>query len=155
QLVVAAAFAACAVALTMAAASRGAAQTTLGKSPRGKAHEIGRLNLMTPESRAEILSRIRRGAVYALAVDYFIGMPSWQAAGDPHYQIWLTHTPRGNAISDPLRVGSAQNEHVSYTGTAVSMYTHTGTHLDTLTHFGLDGKIWNGFAADEHLGDSG
>jgi len=30
-----------------------------------------------------------------------------------------------------------------------------GTHIDALNHFGLNGKIWNGFAASEHLGDRG
>jgi kynurenine formamidase len=47
------------------------------------------------------------------------------------------------------------NEHVSYTGAAVSMYTHMGTHIDALNHFGLDGKIWNGFSAEQHAGDRG
>lgn len=153
--VAAAALAAGVVALTMAAASRGAAHETVGKSPWGTADEIGRLNLMTAESRAAILARVQGGAVYDLSVEYFVGMPSWQAAGDPHYQMWMTHTPRGGVVADPMHVGPAENEHVSYSGTAVSMYTHTGTHLDTLTHFGLDGKIWNGFKADEHLGDFG
>ena len=35
------------------------------------------------------------------------------------------------------------------------MYSHTGTHIDALNHFGIHGKIWNGFKADEHLGDRG
>jgi kynurenine formamidase len=35
------------------------------------------------------------------------------------------------------------------------MYAHTGTHIDALNHFGLDGKIWNGFEATRHLGDRG
>jgi kynurenine formamidase len=35
------------------------------------------------------------------------------------------------------------------------MYTHTGTHIDALNHFGLRGEIWNGFRSDEHLGDRG
>lgn len=30
-----------------------------------------------------------------------------------------------------------------------------GTHIDALVHFGLDGKIWNGFSEAEHLGDRG
>ena len=30
-----------------------------------------------------------------------------------------------------------------------------GTHIDALNHFGLDGKIWNGFSAAEHAGDRG
>jgi kynurenine formamidase len=41
---------------------------------------------------------------------------------------------------------------VSYSGDAVSMYTHTGTHIDTLNHFGYNGKIFNNFSVDQHLG---
>lgn len=131
------------------------AERAVGKSPWGSGDEIGRLNLISEASRAAILSRIASGTVYDLGVEYFIGMPSWQAAGDPHYRIWMTHTPQGTVIDDPLNVGTKMNAHVSYTGAAVSMYTHMGTHIDALVHFGLDGKIWNGFSASEHLGDRG
>ena len=127
----------------------------VGNSPWGPDDEIGRLNLITEQSRSEILSRISGGKTYDLSVEYFIGMPSWQAAGDPRYQIWMTHTPQGTIVDDPLRVGEKLNNHVSYTGAAVSMYTHMGTHIDALNHFGLNGKIWNGFSAHQHLGDRG
>lgn len=127
----------------------------VGISPWGLDDEIGRLNLITPESRAAILSRIKGGKAYDLATDYYIGMPSWQAAGDPHYQFWMTHTPRGTEVDDPMGVGKEMNATRSYTGTAFSMYSHTGTHIDALNHFGIHGKIWNGFKADEHLGDRG
>ncbi|MBO6764006.1 cyclase family protein [Maricaulis sp.] len=130
-------------------------QDAVGASPWGPDDELGRLNLMTDESRAAILGRIAGGRAYDLSVEYFIGMPSWQAAGDPHYQIWMTHTPRGTVVDDPMGVGEVQNGHVSYTGSAISMYTHTGTHIDALNHFGVDGQIWNGFSADAHLGDRG
>ncbi len=82
-------------------------------------------------------------------------MPSWQDAGDPHYQFWMTHTPRGTVMDDPMGVGETMNLTRSYTGTAFSMYSHTGTHIDALNHFGIHGKIWNGFEADKHLGDRG
>ena len=127
----------------------------VGTSPWGPEDQIGRLNLMTPESRAAILSRLSGGIAYDLSVEYFIGMPSWQAAGDPHYRIWMTHTPHGTVTDDPLNLGKAMNEHVSYTGAAISLYTHMGTHIDALNHFGLDGKIWNGFSVQENLGDRG
>ena len=127
----------------------------VGKSPWGRRDQIGRLNLMTDASRAAVLSRIAGGKAYDLSVEYFIGMPSWQAAGDPHYRLWMTHTPHGTVIDDPLGLGEAMNEHVSYTGAAISMYTHMGTHIDALSHFGLNGRIWNGFRASEHLGDRG
>ena len=69
--------------------------------PLGPDDEIGRLNLMTPESRAAILSRVDGSAAYDLSVEYFVGMPSWQALGDPRYQFWMTHTPNGTVVDDP------------------------------------------------------
>lgn len=131
------------------------AKPEVGISPWGQKDEIGRLNLMTPQSQAAIMARTNGAQAYDLAVEYFVGMPSWQAAGDPPYQMWMTHTPHGNVIADPMKVGEPMNEHVSYSGSAVSMYAHMGTHIDALNHFGLDGKIWNGFRADQHLGDRG
>jgi len=113
------------------------------------------LNLMTSKSRAAILSRIDGSRLYDLSVEYFLGMPSFQSLGDPPYQFWFTHTPRGTGVDDPLGVGRAQNDKVSYTGDAISMYTHTGTHIDSLNHFGLHGRIYNGFRADDALGDHG
>lgn len=142
-------------ALASGVAARPSARPSVGVSPWGPKDEIGRLNLMTNDSRAAILSRVRGGSAYDLSVEYFIGMPSWQAAGDPIYQMWMTHTPHGTVVADPLKVGSKKNEHVSYSGAAISMYTHTGTHIDALNHFGLDGKIYNGFSAKDHLGDRG
>ncbi len=127
----------------------------VGVSPWGPTDEIGRLNLITPESRASILSRIDGSAAYDLSVEYFIGMPSWQMMGDPRYQFWMTHTPRGTVVDDPRNIGREMNEHITYTGSAVSMYTHMGTHIDAFNHFGLNGKIWNGFSAEEHVGDRG
>ncbi len=135
-----------------------AAQATgeqAGVSRWGPTDEIGALNMMTQETRLEILSRVSSGKVYDLSVEYFLGMPSFSARGNPPYQYSVTHTPRGNVVDDPNGMGRAMNEKVSYTGDAVSMYTHMGTHIDALNHFGLYGKIWNGFSADEYLGDQG
>lgn len=141
--------------LALAAAPAVAERAGVGASPWGPDDELGRLNLMTDASRAAILARVDGGEVYDLSVEYFVGMPGWFPAGDPRYSIWLTHTPRGTVVDDPMGVGTAMNEHVSYTGTAVSMYAHTGTHIDALNHFGLNGRIYNGFTAEEHLGDRG
>ncbi len=145
-----------ALGLTAGVASRSfAAGPKVGVSPWGPKDEIGRLNLMTPESRAGVLRRLGGPKVYDLSVEYFIGMPSWQAAGDPPYQMWMTHTPHGDHVADSMKVGKEMSSHVGYTGVAISMYTHMGTHIDALNHFGLDGQIYNGFSAAEHLGDRG
>ncbi len=127
----------------------------VGMSPWGPQDEIGTLNMMTEDSKLEILSQIQSGKTYDLSVDYFVGMPSFDALGDPAYQYWLTHTPNGTVVDNPNGLGKAMNQKVSYTGDAISMYTHMGTHIDALNHFGLNGKIWNGFTPEEHLGDQG
>lgn len=127
----------------------------VGTSPWGPKDEIGRLNMMTPERQASVMSQVDASQVYDLSVEYFVGMPSWQAAGDPHYQFWMTHTPRGAVVDNVLDMGEKINRHVSYSGSAFSMYSHTGTHIDTFSHFGLDGVIFNHFSADTYLGDKG
>ena len=127
----------------------------VGTSPWGPEDEIGTLNLMTEASQLQVLSQINSGKAYDLSVDYFVGMPSFHALGDPGYQYWLTHTPHGTIVDNPNGMGEAMNSKVSYTGDAISMYTHMGTHIDALNHFGLNGKIWNGFTPEEHLGDKG
>jgi hypothetical protein len=44
------------------------------------------------------------------------------------------------------------NDLVSYSSDAVSMYTHCGTQIDALNHFGYYGTIFNNFKAEDHLG---
>ena len=55
----------------------------VSKSPWGADDEIGRLNWITPETNAAILGHLDGRHVFDLNVEYFIGMPSWVAAGDP------------------------------------------------------------------------
>jgi kynurenine formamidase len=132
------------------------AKNMAAQSPWGPADEIGALNMMTDASRLAILKQIVSGKIYDLSVTLFSGMPSCcTGLGDPPYHLWMTHTPRGTIAANPFKVSRQVNERVSYSGDAVSMYTHTGTHIDTLNHFGLYGKIWNQFSVDDHLGDQG
>jgi kynurenine formamidase len=134
----------------LAVASGGAvaqiAKNVAAKSPWGAADEIGTLNMMTDASRLDILKQVAGGKIYDLGVELFVGMPTCCAPfGDPTFQIWMTHTPARDTAKELL----------SYSGDAVSMYTHTGTHLDTLNHFGLHGKIWNQVSAEDAVGVRG
>lgn len=124
----------------------------VGTSPYGPGDEIGRLNLITAESRSRILSRVDGSRYYDLSVEYFMGMPTWVAAGDPHYQVWMSHTPSGTIIDNLPGQTREINEQISYSGEVFEMYSHCGTHIDTLNHWGYRGEIWNHFNAREHLG---
>jgi len=127
----------------------------VAKSPWGDSDEIGRLNWMTPELSAAVLAEIDGAKVFDLSVSYFPGMPSWTAVGDPHYESWLTHTPRGSRNERLNGLPDHVLEKFSYSGDAFSMYTHCGTHIDTLNHRGYYGMCWNGWNEDEHLGSRG
>lgn len=124
----------------------------VSKSPFGPEDQIGMLNLITPDMARDVLREADAGHVVDMSVDLFVGMPTWTTGGEPPFQIHMTHTPRGSAVDDPVGVGRAQNEYVSWSADSISMFTHSGTHVDTLNHFGYHGQIWNEFSADDHLG---
>ena len=124
----------------------------VSKSPWGSDDEIGRLNWVTPESVQAITARLNGRKVFDLSVEYWSGMPSWTEAGDPPFSIWMTHTPKGSILDGRSGYGPEIHEEYSYSGDSISMYTHCGTHIDTLNHMGYYGTFWNGWTQDEHLG---
>lgn len=128
------------------------ADISVGASPWGPDDQLGALNRLRPEVRTDVLARADASRVYDLSIDYFVGMPSFQGAGDPSYQIFLSHTPQGTVVDNLNGAGEAVNQHVCYSGDVIFMYTHTGTHIDALNHFGVDGKIYNGFGVEDNLG---
>lgn len=121
-------------------------------SPWGPDDQLGALNWLSPDRSAALLARADGRRVYDLSIDYFVGMPSFQAAGDPAYQLFMSHSPQGTVVDNLNGAGAEVNRNVCYSGDVVFMYTHTGTHIDALNHFGIDGAIYNNFKADEHLG---
>jgi kynurenine formamidase len=124
----------------------------VSRSPWGDADVIGRLNWVTPVSTAKVLGRIRPGPVYDLSVDYFIGMPAWTGSGDPKFEHWMTHTPRGNVLDGLTGAAPDVQERFSMSADCFLMNTHCGTHIDTLTHSGYRGRFWNGLGAEADLG---
>jgi kynurenine formamidase len=128
---------------------------TVTSSPFGPDDQIGMLNLVDAASAATVLAEADPWKVFDLSVDYFVGMPSFTAMGATSYQMWMSQTPRGTVNDDSTGKGREQNELVAYSGECISMYTHCGTHVDTLSHFGYHGRIFNGFTEHEHLGGRG
>lgn len=64
----------------------------------------------------------------------------------------MSHTPSGTVIDNLTGQTREINQHIGYSGDVFAMYTHCGTHIDTLNHWGYAGEIWNHFTAREHLG---
>ncbi len=124
-------------------------------SPWGPDDQKGAINRITPESRDAIFRQMDARNIYDLSVDFFVGMPGFVAAGDPDYQSFMSHTPKGTTVDDLNRAGKKLNACCAYSGDVILMYTHTGTHIDALNHFGYHEEIFNNFHADEHLGSRG
>jgi kynurenine formamidase len=135
-----------------ASASTKRADIQVATSPWGPDDQRGALNRMTPESQAAVLARADGARVYDLSVDFFVGMPSFQAAGDPSYQMFMSHTPDGTVVDNLNGVGDNINKHVCYSGDVVFFYTHTGTHIDAFCHFGVNGMTYNNAKVEENLG---
>lgn len=133
-------------------AARQATAGQASRSPWGPDDQIGMLNLVTPESISSVLTEVDAHKLFDLSVDYFQGMPGWTGWGDPPFAIWMTATPAGGPVDDVAGIGAETMRRVSRASDAVSMFTHTGTHVDTLNHFGYDGVVWNCFDMREHLG---
>src|SRR3546814_14191654 len=78
------------------ASERGSA-AQVGKSAIGPEDQLGRLSMMTAESRAQILSRADGMRLYDLAQNLCPGMPRFTEAGDPPFQVGTTKSERRGA----------------------------------------------------------
>ena len=124
----------------------------VSKSPWGPDDEIGRLNWITTETVKAILERLDGSQGVRPGRRLLHRHAVLAAAGDPKYEIWMTHTPQGSIHDNLSGVGAEVHEKYSYCGDAIPMYTHCGTHIDTLNHLGYYGTFWNGWTADKDLG---
>ena len=124
----------------------------VSRSPWGPEDHLGRLNWMTDETRAAALAAADGRRTFDLSVTYRMGMPCWVQAHDPKYDIWMTHTPEGTRRDGLSGAAPGVHDRYSYAGAAITMYSHAGTHMCSLLHFGFHGMFWNGFTQAEHMG---
>ena len=98
----------------------------------GKDDQLGALNLITPEKRRQAAALVRDGVSVSLARD----ARTDRAVDNPQpYE----HTMLSTGLSGR---GSADKFSVAFHGLA-------HTHLDALCHIFYDGKMYNGFPAEE------
>lgn len=94
----------------------------------GADDERGMLNLLTPEHVAKAARLVKTGTVYDLAVPLGKGGRKFP----PFHETWRVTTIGGKATGAKLA------------GDVLMLHAHTGTHIDALSHFWIDGKLWNG-----------
>lgn len=111
----------------------------------GESDERGALNLIGPEQVAHAASLVRSGEVISLGVPFDSDGPLPDARGSSmdrrnplHVMTELGHSPRGRG-------------EFRYTDDWITMPLQACTQWDALSHVVLDGEIYNGFDATQHI----
>lgn len=105
----------------------------------GDEDQLGTLNLIGPESIKRAASLIRNGKFYSLSVP----LETYGAQWPPRHKMWRTTEYTKNT------------EGRNSSGDALVIHSHSGTHIDALCHIWYDGKLYNGFDANEHMTSHG
>lgn len=113
----------------------------------GADDERGTLNLITPEVVRRAASCVRRGDVFSLGLSLGNeGPQTGSVIGRFNPQHYMTAI--GSLIGDDPRG-------FCYSDDVLSLPLQSSTQWDSLAHVHYDGKLYNGYAAAEHLGVGG
>ncbi len=98
----------------------------------GPEDQLGALNLLTPQVVLDAARLIKKGVVYSLAVPLEKDGPQLPA----FHKTWrVTHASRGPGAN--------------FMEDVVTMDTHSGTHIDSLSHAWTGDHFYNGFTEDQ------
>jgi kynurenine formamidase len=117
----------------------------------GAGDQIGAGNLLTPERRLAALRLAREGRLLDLSHVIETGAPRIDPPQDP-YVISISATSR-NGVRRRRALGATNDAGTNLE--RIEMTTHVGTHIDALGHCSIGDRLYNGFSADEVVGDRG
>jgi kynurenine formamidase len=115
----------------------------------GKNDELGALNLI---DKSKILKTIKdtvsSGKAYSLSHEMEYGIPVHWFNGPFLYSTFRDHASSSKLYSNVKNKFAAMS-------TRMELSDHTGTHLDGLNHVSVDGRLYNGYFADDITGTFG
>ncbi len=119
--------------------------------------EMGKVYTHTTNESVVLAAQlVKKGVIYDLGTERYNAMPVHPV--HPPFQVMAYRTPRGLANQkDQAWLEENNSENVGFINEFISGTMHTGTHIDSFSHItcGFENKWYNGFNADEHLGDHG
>jgi len=122
------------------------------RSPWGEGDQIGAMNYVTPQGVVRLFQGVKKGKVYDLGQVIQMGAPRLEPFQPPYVMsMWTT----------PERIRKFLREHMNAVNEAgvllerVEMTMHVGTHIDALGHFTIADEMYNGYSAEDSLGNWG
>jgi kynurenine formamidase len=106
----------------------------------GPKDQRGTINYITPEKTLEAAQLVKQGKVYNLAIPLSHNGPIWPG----RHANWHVATYH-NLCGD----GPGGSEDI------IMIHTHGSTHVDALCHVFRDGKMYNGFDANDAINQTG
>lgn len=100
----------------------------------GSADQLGMTNLMTPETVLASCRLVRKGRIYNLSVPLGPDTPTHPFRQAPQHYVKFVPDAQGG---------------VGYGEDVLVLSTHSGTHIDALSHFWVGGEMFNRHPADQ------
>jgi len=117
----------------------------------GENDELGTLNVLSSEKVLKAIRLVKKGRVYLLAHQIFLGMPMRRTGYHGPFFYMLTVRPYDH--KPPIRKPTRNKF-----GSAIcrlELVDHLATHIDALNHISYDNKLYNGIDAFEVSTPSG
>jgi kynurenine formamidase len=119
--------------------------------------EIGATARIRPIDVVRAAHLVTEGKIYDLGIERYRGLPL--PAVHPAFEVVGYRSPAGirNQGDQEWLKGDSNKVQLGFNSEIVIACTHTGTHIDALSHItlGEDGHWFNGFNAQHDLGDFG
>ena len=106
----------------------------------GENDQRGSLNLITPDIVRLAAGLVSTGKVYSLSMPLETEGPQWPA----RHKTWKVTSHRSVGTAKP---GAADD--------IVTMHSHSGTHIDALSHYFYDSHLYNGYKTLDHVASQG
>ncbi len=119
----------------------------------GPDDQLGALNLVTPDHVRSAAEEVKAGKVVSLTLPYDQDGP--QPGGirqNPLLVTTATGTDHAAGRQAELlsKFGASPTSRFGYSDDTLIMPTQCGTQWDALSHIFFDGRMWNGYSANEH-----
>lgn len=122
------------------------------RSPWGEADQIGAMNYVTPELLVKLFQGVKKGKVLDLGHVIQMGAPRIEPFQPPYIMSMWTTAEKSRRMA---------REHMNAVNEAgvllerVEMTMHVGTHIDALGHFTIADEMYNGYSAEDAIGNWG